>query len=95
MITTLQSMRHCPICGRPTLHIYDRHSCNHVLHYILTLFTGGLWIFIWLFAMFPKYTEPVCTICGGVKRDGDALSIAAFVILIPILIAGLFGFYIH
>jgi hypothetical protein len=29
MKTTLQTMQHCSICGRQTLHIYDAYGHNH------------------------------------------------------------------
>ena len=67
MTTTLQKMDYCRICCKHTLHIYDEHSCNHILHLLLTLVTGGLWLLIWILAILSSYnTKPVCTICGGV-----------------------------
>jgi hypothetical protein len=66
MKTTLQAMRHCRICGKQTLHIYDWHGCNHILHLLLTLCTG-FWLIIWFLAALGEHdTKPVCTICGDV-----------------------------
>jgi hypothetical protein len=65
-MNTLQTMRHCPICGKATLHIYNWHGCNHILHLLLTLCTG-FWLIIWFFAALGEHsTKPVCTICGDV-----------------------------
>jgi hypothetical protein len=67
-MNTLQTMWHCRICDKQTIHIYDEHRCNHILHLLLTICTGGLWLIIWIFAACGSYTtKPKCTICGGLK----------------------------
>jgi hypothetical protein len=64
---TLQTMRHCRICDKQTVHIYDEHNCNHLLHFFLSVATSGFWLLIWfIIAMCAHRTTPVCTICGGV-----------------------------
>jgi len=42
-------LRSCPRCG--TLATVAVRRPNHVLHAVLTLLTGGLWIVVWLLAI--------------------------------------------
>jgi hypothetical protein len=65
MRTTLQEMDYCADCQKQTLHIYTEQRCNHLFHLLLSLFTGGLWIMVWVFAAIPQSTEPACTLCGS------------------------------
>ena len=37
-----------------------RKGVNHVLHAILSLLTGGLWLFVWLFLVLKERNHP----CG-------------------------------
>ena len=70
MKTTLQTMNYCADCQKQTLHvsIHSKARCNNVLHLILSIFTGGLWIIIWILAWMcceDGTTDPACTICGS------------------------------
>jgi hypothetical protein len=70
--TTLQTMDYCADCQRQTLHvcIHTKERCNNLLHFILVLFTGGLWIIIWILAALcceDSTTNPACTICGSTE----------------------------
>jgi len=39
--------RWCPEDGHNVL--AERRTPNHILHLLLSLFTGGIWLFVWLF----------------------------------------------
>jgi hypothetical protein len=63
---TIQKMRHCEICGHPTLHLIEDRSPNHILHLLLSILTGGLWIVVWLCLAFTRgLGAPACIICGS------------------------------
>lgn len=60
-----QSMEFCSKCQDHTLHIYP--STSHVLHFLLTLCTFGLWIFIWILMGMNNKTAGQCSQCGANK----------------------------
>lgn len=41
-----QEIHFCKVCKRRSYHMVDRP--NHVLHLILSLLSGGLWIPLWI-----------------------------------------------
>ena len=57
----LQAGLRCRRCRRTTLH--QAEPTNHVLHLVLTIFTGGLWLLGWFVAAAipPVYR---CSQCG-------------------------------
>ena len=55
-------MRQCKACGKPTLHIQEKP--NHVLHVLLSVFTLGIWLPIWLLIGLFGSGKPQCTVCG-------------------------------
>ena len=64
-MTQKQLMRSCLRCGTQTMHIQQRP--NHILHLLLSVFTVGFWIPVWvLVGLFQD--KPQCTICG--KKPG-------------------------
>jgi hypothetical protein len=70
MKTTLQEMDYCADCHRQTLHVsvHTQERCSHLLHFVLSIFTGGLWILIWVLALVcceDSTTDPACTVCGS------------------------------
>jgi hypothetical protein len=73
-------MEYCAGCGKPTLHvcIHTEERCNHFLHFILSIFTGGLWILIWILAAacaVSSTSDPACTICGSTDTRDPSLSV--------------------
>lgn len=57
-----QMMQHCASCARPTLHV--QKTPNHVLHLLLSVFTLGVWVPVWIIVSLTKQ-KPRCTICGS------------------------------
>ncbi len=56
-----QFMRSCTSCGVPRMHMQQKP--NHVLHLLLTVFTVGFWIPVWvLVSLFQA--KPQCMTCG-------------------------------
>ncbi|AUG85078.1 hypothetical protein FDJ19_gp071 [Vibrio phage Ceto] len=53
--------RYCPSCNTSTPHEVDETS--HVVHLILSLLTGGLWLLVWL-ACTLSQKDPKCTECN-------------------------------
>ena len=54
----------CFTCGEKTTHMRD--DCNHILHVLLTVCTGGLWVVVWIYKAM-KADELRCTECGSRK----------------------------
>src|SRR5437773_4179666 len=75
---------HCHDCqlSRP----FRRHNANHLLHLLLTVLLGGLWLPVWLLA--AVYRGPFrCSSCGA-KYVRPPRPISAY--LVPfVLVAGL------
>ena len=57
-----QTMRKCRRCGKMTLHIGP--STSHVLHFLLSIVTLGVWLVIWLLVEISHKTSQQCTVCG-------------------------------
>lgn len=56
--------RYCENCKKEVVSIGGR-NINHILHIILSIITGGLWLLVYLFICM---TAPViwrCPVCGG------------------------------
>lgn len=66
-----QQMMFCPNEGKPTLHYRNNKEMSWVMHVVLSIFTGGLWLIFWMFtAFFHVLTKPIagkwtCSQCGG------------------------------
>ena len=58
-----QTSKHCRYCKKQVL--VNRQGTNHLLHLFLTLFTGGLWLIIWILCSI-KIGGWRCSICGSV-----------------------------
>jgi hypothetical protein len=54
--------RYCIDCDKRVR--VTRTGPNHLLHLILTVFTGGLWVFVWVFTGL-KGSPYRCDICGS------------------------------
>jgi hypothetical protein len=81
--SSMQIMNLCETCKHSTVHLVQKTSCNHVLHLLLSVFTGGGWLIIWvLCAMSQGESRPVCTVCGTrVKDHVDHVAWVAILIL--------------
>ena len=78
-MSTKQLMAYCQNEGRDTLHIQE--TPNHLLHLILSILTGGIWIIVWLILMMT--TDPAtCTFCGTQQGGLGATIKVMFSILI-------------
>lgn len=60
-----QSCQFCWVCNRPTLHA--RPQPNHILHLLLSLATGGIWLIVWVAICF-QYRGWRCQTCGFQER---------------------------
>ncbi|WP_111860015.1 hypothetical protein [Acinetobacter sp. CFCC 10889] len=68
-----QQMMMCNSCGRKTLHQKNTKEISWLMHLVLTIFTGGLWLIVWvLILMWHAIAKPasaavnrwVCSQCG-------------------------------
>ena len=65
------SRRHCHSCGQ--FRLFQKQRINHVLHLLLTVLSGGLWVVVWLVLGIRNLDAPfVCPICGEGSRESRA-----------------------
>jgi hypothetical protein len=68
-----QSSKFCKDCDKQVL--ATRNGVNHVLHLILSIFTVGFWVIIWVLLIIRDLIVPGdwrCQVCGrGVGILGD------------------------
>ncbi len=55
-----QDGRYCNYCNKNVMAV--KTTPNHILHFILTLFTGGAWAIVWIILYFKEGYR--CTECG-------------------------------
>ena len=81
MRTTNQTMGFCATCNHQTLHIVQEDRCNHILHLLLSVFTIGFWIPVWILVALSSGSEaPSCTVCGAKGKaasNGSATALIA------------------
>jgi len=66
IMATQQRRHYCKTCGQSRL--FTKQSVNHVLHLILSVLTGGVWVVIWILAGLASLLTPFrCTDCGKGK----------------------------
>jgi len=62
----------CPVCNQQRLFIAPKP--NHILHLLLSIFTLGIWLIVWL--LIGGKTGPYrCSVCGtreGARSAPDA-----------------------
>jgi len=59
-----QSSSYCKTCGKQTLH--TKETPNHILHLLLSVFTLGLWLLVWLaLVLISSGKRPRCSVCGS------------------------------
>ena len=61
-----QSQFYCPRCGEARL--FQREGTNHVLHLLLSVVTGGLWLVVWVVCGLSSKPWR-CIACGTVPQD--------------------------
>lgn len=62
MPTFEETQKYCQDCKQNAL--VRRRGTNHLLHLLLTIVTGGLWLIVWILAV-PKFGGWRCSQCGG------------------------------
>jgi hypothetical protein len=63
--------KHCSTCGQPRP--FEKKEPNHILHFLISVFTCGGWVIIWLFLSFGNsFESPRCKFCGGVSSDSNS-----------------------
>ena len=60
--------KYCLSCDQPVL--AEKQRPTHVLHLLLTLLTGGLWLIVWLGLSLPS--TPRCPHCGSSRTTSRA-----------------------
>jgi len=63
-----QTSGHCNACRRSTLMV--REKPNHILHLLISLFTFGAWVLVWLLISVGKLGGKYrCTQCGTEQKE--------------------------
>jgi hypothetical protein len=86
-----QSSAFCPVCNKQSMMV--RTTPNHLLHLLLSIFTGGLWIPIWILSSMRVGSGWRCASCGVQAKSasssaGFAKAIAAAAVIITLIIVG-------
>jgi hypothetical protein len=64
-----QSSGYCHHCQQPRP--FAKNAPNHILHFVVTLFTIGLWSPVWLIVTVKAAgSSAMCTACGMAKGSG-------------------------
>jgi hypothetical protein len=58
----IKEARNCKQCHKRV--VADVRTANHVLHLLLSLLTGGLWLIVWLICAGGR-NPGICPQCGG------------------------------
>ncbi len=71
----------CQECSSYTL--VKRRGVSHVLHLLLSLFTIGLWVFVWIALALLNVGGWRCQTCGSdkIKDTGEMLSVRGWLII--------------
>jgi hypothetical protein len=85
-------MSFCKTCNKQTLHLYNVDNCNHILHLLLSVFTIGFWIPVWIICgLSSGRGQPTCTVCGT-KASGKSVALQVVTALAGIFVVfALFG----
>ena len=62
MATYEETHRFCVRCKHHV--VAKRKATNHILHLLISVFTGGLWLIVWL-GLSMKFGGWRCQRCGG------------------------------
>lgn len=82
--------RWCPTCEDHVA--MERPQVNHVLHFLISMFTCGSWVFVWILLALTNFNWR-CRVCGSRAGISPAsLKIAALGLLIPLGALVTFGF---
>jgi hypothetical protein len=63
MASIKEFISYCDNCGKETIFVENRR--NHILHAILSIFTAGFWLIIWLCLIIFKDKKTQCKTCGA------------------------------
>ena len=72
--TVDQQLRFCKICGQKTMQARNGKRISWLMHLVLAIFTGGLWLIVFtIILFFHILTKPIgggwtCLTCGSVPR---------------------------
>jgi len=62
---TKKDQRYCP--NDDAMVLAEKRTPNHILHLLLSIVTGGLWLLVWLFLSLRPQPY-LCARCGEVTR---------------------------
>jgi hypothetical protein len=65
-MATEQTQRYCPSCQRNVM--ATRAGTNHILHLLLTVFTAGCWLLVWVLSSI-RFGGWRCTFCGSQRTE--------------------------
>jgi hypothetical protein len=71
---------YCHSCQKDAEHKVK--SVSHLMHWILIFLTGGLWLAVYLVALFIHRPDPKCIICGTNKFSMGLSGYLAFAVIV-------------
>ena len=67
MASMKQIQGFCPTCNQRRM--YAKPGINHVVHALVSVFTCGLWLLVWIIVIIANSSKSYrCQSCGGVPR---------------------------
>lgn len=64
-MATNQVMSYCKTCKKQTTHLQP--ATSHVLHFLMSLVTMGIWIIAWFLIGQSNASQKTCNQCGTVR----------------------------
>jgi hypothetical protein len=66
-MAAIQVQSHCATCG--TLMPHNAVTTNHILHLLMSVFTIGIWVVVWLVVTVKNADAPItCAKCGTKRK---------------------------
>ena len=91
-----QSNGYCPTCDAQVL--LTRSGVNHVLHFLVTIFTCGPWLFVWILLAAFGHQPWRCAKCGtpmGGETDSGFAGVVWFGIVGVFLATAAIGYLFY
>lgn len=72
-MATINAQRPCPTCEQVMM--FQKRGTNHLLHFLVTILTGGLWLFAWVAVGLMRLGAPWrCSKCGSAPTTPQHLA---------------------
>jgi hypothetical protein len=74
MAATKQIELQCRKCDAVIPH--TRATTNHVVHLLLSVFTAGIWLIVWILVALSESKQATCSKCGNKRQLTGAATVS-------------------